>query len=655
MLRRSVFLLLVLGTVGWSPGLKCARSQENPPADPSIWVRHLGAADFAQRRAAFLRLRKLGAAAIPHLEKGLVSDDLEVRRRCGELLREARKTAPEKALEAFVQLGQEPFPSGWVPFARTMGGEDLAMRRRFAEVVRADPTLPTTLEKTPGAAGDLIRDRCRKLQADPKMAPESRSGLLIGLVYAARLPARLEDDAFRHLYGMCHRPEIRTLLSGDPVLLEGLTAVLRGQRADRNTFSMRLSLARFLGLEDYLTEDVPRELNSLIDEALKHPNDLDRLAQAVYLTRQLGPWQLFQDRLEPEVRRRAEALAKAPGDLNQLLQLTNLARTLDMKATLKEVLRPTLLKTVKGQAAPNTLHQIVAAARQLDALEEIRNRLRNWLERRVQTVFEKPNLELLYHVRNEVQQLEEGPLFDPFLAQAARKILRMQMAEEAGVRGLQQAHSLAQQFGLQDVLQESMPPLLLRQAERFLTRNDLPLADLQILVHLAEQSIGGDKVLKVLRPTMVRTLRSLQDRPLTADLSSRALVLARVFEIPEGIPVAGRIAVEKGLPVYTRVQAIQYIGTQGKASDGTRLDALLTDTTSLGSMTINGMRLGTQVRDVALAALVHLHGKKLPDFGFLYPRQTGLDFPRVPFQGFGFSSDADRDRALELWRSEKKP
>lgn len=651
--RRFDGASIVLGFVCMLPSFAPVRAQDAAALDPATLVRNLGSPDFAQRREATRKLRELGAAALPHLEKGLASDDLNVRLRCRDLLREARRSEPEKRLDAFVQRGEGPPPPGWNAFARTMGGKDLAMRRRFAEVVRVEANLAETLEKNPAAANDLIRDRCRKLQADPKATPERSTGLTLALVYAARRAPRLEEDAFRHLYGICHRPEVSTLIVGDPLLQDAMTEVLRGQRADRNTFSLRLSLARVLGLGEYLAKDVPAEVDAQIDGALKAPNDLNRLAQVVYLSRQVGSLPRFQERLEPAVRRQAEVLAKSPADLNRLLQLTNLARTLDMKETMKEVLRPHLLKAVGNKATPNTLHQIVSAARQLDAFEEVRGRLRGWLEDRVHGAFDKSDLQVLFQVRNEVQQLDEEALFGPFLAQAARRIVEKQFLEAGNVHALQQAHNLATQFALEKILEETLPPLLLRQVERLGKEAAPKLPELQILVYLAEQSPDREKVLRMLHPTMVRTLRSLKDQPLTPDLSARALVLARTLDLPDGIPLAARIAVEDRLPVYTRVQAIQYIGQKGKAADRTRLEPLLGDTTSLGSMSHNGVRLATQMRDVALAALVHLDGKKLADFGFLYPKQTGLDFPRIPFQGFGFRSNAERDQALTRWRSEE--
>jgi WD40 repeat protein len=60
-------------------------------ADVSRLIEQLGSDDFAQREEAHRRLAEVGEAALEPLRKALQSDDAEVRRRAGELVREIER------------------------------------------------------------------------------------------------------------------------------------------------------------------------------------------------------------------------------------------------------------------------------------------------------------------------------------------------------------------------------------------------------------------------------------------------------------------------------------------------------------------------------------------------------------------------------------
>jgi hypothetical protein len=65
-------------------------------------IADLGADDFAKRQAAGARLKEIGEAALPYLEKAEQSSDAEVRRRAGELLR-THRTAGDRRKQELVK------------------------------------------------------------------------------------------------------------------------------------------------------------------------------------------------------------------------------------------------------------------------------------------------------------------------------------------------------------------------------------------------------------------------------------------------------------------------------------------------------------------------------------------------------------------------
>lgn len=64
-------------------------------SDYDRWVRQLGDPEYEVREGAAMKLQRAAAAAIPALEKGAASDDLEIRSRAKELLASIRLAGPK--------------------------------------------------------------------------------------------------------------------------------------------------------------------------------------------------------------------------------------------------------------------------------------------------------------------------------------------------------------------------------------------------------------------------------------------------------------------------------------------------------------------------------------------------------------------------------
>src|SRR5690242_1409603 len=97
---RTLWLLVPCGLTLLA--LSTARPAEGPPAPvpPARLIERLGSSDFAEREAATRALDEIGPAVLADLRQATTSDDPEVRRRAGELVRLIERRAEAARLLA---------------------------------------------------------------------------------------------------------------------------------------------------------------------------------------------------------------------------------------------------------------------------------------------------------------------------------------------------------------------------------------------------------------------------------------------------------------------------------------------------------------------------------------------------------------------------
>ncbi len=130
--------------------------------------------------------------------------------------------------------------------------------------------------------------------------------------------------------------------------------------------------------------------------------------------------------------------------------------------------------------------------------------------------------------------------------------------------------------------------------------------------------------------------------------TSQNLMFAASLELKaEVLGVSTRVLANPLNPASTRQVAILMLGRfAGKESLPT-IEKLLDDTSNCGIVQANNRQIEVQIRDVALAVLVHLTGQKLRDYGFL----SAQHFPPTLFQvgTLTFTDPAQREAALKKW------
>lgn len=153
-------------------------------------------------------------------------------------------------------------------------------------------------------------------------------------------------------------------------------------------------------------------------------------------------------------------------------------------------------------------------------------------------------------------------------------------------------------------------------------------------------------------------------RPTDPALLQQKLLLALQYELPEGLVLANRSLEDEKLHGYYRVYAVHAVGKIGKAAHAKRLAALLDDEAVCGQRLQAGAKAddptAIQIRDVALAWLVHLTGQKHADYQFPQAAEVFAQLERsayVQTQNLGFDNGRQRKAAFDRWRAyvEKNP
>ena len=159
---------------------------------------------------------------------------------------------------------------------------------------------------------------------------------------------------------------------------------------------------------------------------------------------------------------------------------------------------------------------------------------------------------------------------------------------------------------------------------------------------------GDGAVRRVLSAWLVRCA-SRRDDVLIGRLS---LILA--YELVDALPLALDIAgTDPQLATNSaaqRVTALQVVGRFGSAEHAATLEPLLDDSTQIVPPPNAAQRpaYSVEVRDVALATMLHLTGQNLKDYGFMRARR----YPATVFdpRSLGMESDERRAAAITQWR-----
>ncbi len=128
------------------------------------------------------------------------------------------------------------------------------------------------------------------------------------------------------------------------------------------------------------------------------------------------------------------------------------------------------------------------------------------------------------------------------------------------------------------------------------------------------------------------------------------LPLAGELELTGAREWGQRLATTLTIPAATRALAILMLARLGDPADVAMLSPLLSDRTAVGSITLGPIKLNAELADVALAAILHLKGESLAEYGFPY-FQAVPGLKTLPSaERLGFTDTASRTAAFKKWQ-----
>ncbi len=660
-MARTAILSLVL-----LPGLLLTAKAAAPPASDggraADLVRELSAGSFDAREEAARRLLRLGPAAAPALKEGLKSRDLEVRRRCRELLPQVLAGDLDRRLAAFVadEASKDGLKLiGWATF-HAVAGHDRQARQLYVELYRTDRALLDLLEQGPAQAGAQVTARAQRLQQSSFVrfggvapAPKVRSADVAGLLLAATCAQAMPQQTYYQFVNVFYSPSVRSHVQNDPALRRLTARAFLKHGTGPNTFYQTAYLARMLELTELNSALRPLVL-AQVRAALTQPPDLNKLAQAVSLATNLGLEGEVAGRVKPVARQLARDVVEKPDNQGRIYQVMSLLQSLKMQDTIDEVLRPGALKLAlavaerpSDQAAFYRAFYLARSINAPEALAALKVAGRKMVIEAAARPADRNQLQQAIYVTQNLGLMEAR---EAILKPAVRKHVLAMLEQSDDLNQLTQAAHLAKSVDLAGLSRDTLKPLVKRRAADVL-KGSPTLAQIQQVQNLAQQLGLNDVTDDAVKPALRKYLTASASQPIAAGSVYQVLALARALQLKEGVPFAARAANQKGLDGYSRSSAVLFVAAIGTREQMKELAPLVADATSLGQAHIGGSTCHTRLGDVVLGALLHVGGQSLGDYGFAYFQNgPGIGVLQAPPVFFGFASEAARDSAVAKWK-----
>lgn len=130
-------------------------------------------------------------------------------------------------------------------------------------------------------------------------------------------------------------------------------------------------------------------------------------------------------------------------------------------------------------------------------------------------------------------------------------------------------------------------------------------------------------------------------------IAYQSMMVAMQYDLPEALVPAEKMLAQAGQAPQVRQFAILSIARFGDATWTAKLEPMMDDAAVCMQYQINNVQYTTQIRDIALAAMIHLHKQDPKAFGFAGARPN----PQYVYDAasLGFKNDADRGAARKKW------
>jgi hypothetical protein len=136
---------------------------------------------------------------------------------------------------------------------------------------------------------------------------------------------------------------------------------------------------------------------------------------------------------------------------------------------------------------------------------------------------------------------------------------------------------------------------------------------------------------------------------------AQAIQVAMQLNIKEMAPAALKLATNKNAQPWTKATALLAVGKLGTKEHIKDIEPLLNDTTALGTIRLpQTNNLSTEMRDVALAAMILLSGQDIQDYDFPYLKAVRIDKQYLAYNYFGFKDNTEREAVLKKFKESRE-
>ena len=186
-------------------------------------------------------------------------------------------------------------------------------------------------------------------------------------------------------------------------------------------------------------------------------------------------------------------------------------------------------------------------------------------------------------------------------------------------------------------------------------RDGVDLSNQGYLMTLCYRNSDFDRAMRAgsYRNSLRRLVGALVGRDSTDALMTQRLSFALQYDLSEGVIPARRVLGDRLGQAHDRQYAILVLTKLGEDKDLTLIRGMLDDVGVVASQRrVNNVRITTQVRDIALAALIHKTDGKFGEYGL--PSVTRSTTTVLQTQHIGFATETARERAIAKWREANK-
>jgi len=115
----------------------------------------------------------------------------------------------------------------------------------------------------------------------------------------------------------------------------------------------------------------------------------------------------------------------------------------------------------------------------------------------------------------------------------------------------------------------------------------------------------------------------------------------------QAVEIAREVLRDEASPAEQRQYALLALAKSHKPEDEKLISDSLADSSSLDVLIMEGFMIHSEIRDVALAAIIYRNGRNPKDFGFVYLRPDDSTLYSPP--SLGFKDATERDAAFKKW------